>query len=95
MAKSALLYNFTVTNLSQFLQFVWIRTCDILDEVLYNACHYPLTWVHYFTFTIFFLLILMPLVRGESARYRYLWLVVVLVLYMHLLGGGYGSFGTV
>jgi len=93
MAKSGLLYNFTVTNLSQFLQFVWIRTCDVLDEVLYNVCHYPLPWVHYFTFAIFFLLTLMPLVRGESARYRYLWLVVVLVLYMHLLGGGYGFLG--
>jgi hypothetical protein len=93
MAKSGLLYNFAVTNLSQLLKLIWIRTCDVLDEFLYNACHYPLPWVHYFTFTIFFLLTLMPLVRGESARYRYLWLVVVLVLYMHLLGGGYGFLG--
>jgi len=93
MAKSGLLYKFTVTNLSQFLQFIWILTRYILNEVLYNACYCSLTWVHYFTFTIFFLLILMPLVRGESARYRYLWLVVVLVLYMHLLGGWYGTLG--
>jgi hypothetical protein len=93
MAKSGLLYNFAVTSLSQLLKRIWIRTCDVLDEVLYNACHYPLPWVHYFTFTIFFLLTLMPFVRGESARYRYLWLVVVLVLYMHLLGGGYGFLG--
>jgi hypothetical protein len=93
MAKSGLLYNFAVTNLSQLLKLIWIRTCDVLDEVLYNVCHYPLTWVHYFTFTIFFLLALMPLVRGESARYRYLWLLVVLVLYTHLLGGGYGALG--
>ena len=96
MVKSYLLYNFNVTNLSQFLQFIWILTRDILDKVLKvlcDPCRYPLTWEHYFTFTIFFLLTLMPLVRGESARYRYLWLVVVLVLYMHLLGGWYGTLG--
>ena len=96
MAKSGLLYKFTVTNLSQFLKLIWILTRDVLDEVLKvlcDPCRYPLTWRHYFTFTIFFLLTLMPLVRGESARYRYLWLVVVLVLYMHLLGGGYGALG--
>lgn len=96
MAKSGLVTTFAATNLTQFLEFLRLRAYEVYEvwkKVLYDPCHNPLTWVHYFTFTIFFLLTLMPLVRGESARYRYLWLVVVLVLFMHLLGGGYGFLG--
>jgi hypothetical protein len=96
MTKSGLVTTFAAINLTQFLEFVRLRTYEVYEvwkKVLYDPCHYPLTWVHYFTLTIFFLLTLMPLVRGESARYRYLWLVVVLVLFMHLLGGEYGFLG--
>ena len=92
LAKSGLIEPLFQGNLFEVLEIIANQMLMALKNALYGE-GYVAQCQTMFVITFFIIFAAVLFIRGEKRRYRYFWALILLVLFLHLLGGSYGWMG--